>query len=114
MVALKLVESRKLPAKATPHTFDRLTCVRNRLLYIHKLLSTEYWNLTSICYLPKPSFCIPEEQEKMPSGSLGLETDFSKAKHFRSTGQFKDAWRYLEKASSQSTDSFGPLVERCH
>ena len=50
----------------------------------------------------------------MLSGPLDLETDFSKAKHFRSTGQFKDAWRYLEKASSQSTDSFDPLVEKCH
>jgi hypothetical protein len=50
----------------------------------------------------------------MLSGSLDLETNFSKAQHFRSRGQFKDAWRYLEKASSQSTDSFDSLVKKCH
>jgi CHAT domain-containing protein len=47
----------------------------------------------------------------MLSGSLNLETDFSRAKHFRSVGQFKDAWSFL---SSQHTDSFDSLVEKCH
>src|SRR6266536_63616 len=50
----------------------------------------------------------------MFSDSFDLETDLSKAKHFRSTGQFEDAWRSLEKASSQSTDSFDSFAEKCH
>jgi len=50
----------------------------------------------------------------MLSGSLDLETDFSRAKRFRSVGQFKDAWSFLEKASSQRTDTFDSLVEKCH
>jgi hypothetical protein len=50
----------------------------------------------------------------MLPGSPDRETDFSRAKHFRSVGQFKDAWSFLEKASSQRADSFDSLVEKCH